>query len=420
MNRALLGTLWIGAVAAAIAIVLQMSGLLASPAAALSRLLRIPPNETIDFANFVFVILLSFAVGWTMLTVETLARQLGLFLLILVELLGAAWVLQTLGINFAPWPAMVALFVATVLVLAFNAMQAKRRRRAGVQAFAGRLHEAGLARLAEREAPDLSQPRACEASFVFCEIANEADLVEDLPAADCAHLVREFIESASRHFLQAGGYLQAADGEGVRVLFGFPHASPQHAVEASQAVLAFRDDFYERAAKLPETLGRIDLRAGLSSGTIVASRVGESLNEKMVISGEPLEIARRLARANQVYGSQILLDPRGFSAARPQIVARPLDFLRSAAPHDRLEVYELLGLSDKASPEDLARRDRFWTAIVYFRERRWNEAFAEFHRARGENGAVDQPLQWYLRRLEPLCLRMTTEPSPVTDSLVPF
>ena len=62
------------------------------------------------------------------------------------------------------------------------------------------------------------------------------------------------------------------------------------------------------------------------------------------------------------------------------------------------ESNELLALTEQATPLDIARRDRFWTGIVYFRERRWNEAFAEFNRARHENGAQDEPLQWYLRR----------------------
>jgi hypothetical protein len=139
-----------------------------------------------------------------------------------------------------------------------------------------------------------------------------------------------------------------------------------------------------------------------------------------VIAGEPFDVARRLARANQIYGSEILLGPRAFSAAGKAIVARPIDFLRGEEAHDRLEVYELLSLTEKATAEEIARRDRFWTAIVYFRERRWNEALAEFNRARAENGAPDRPLQWYLRRLEPLCLQMATEPVPAAKAFVPL
>ncbi len=152
----------------------------------------------------------------------------------------------------------------------------------------------------------------------------------------------------------------------------------------------------------------------------MATRRDDSPRSEIVVSGESLEIARRLARANQIYGSQILLGPRTYSAAGKEIVARPIDFLRSSESHERLEVYELLSLAEQATAEEIARRDRFWTAIVYFRERRWNEAFAEFTRARSENGELDRPLQWYLRRLEPLCLRMATEPAPGSESLAPF
>ncbi len=418
MKRALLGTFWIGACAAAVGLALQISGLLARPAAALARATGYPLNGSFDFENQIFIIALSFAVAWVMLQVTGLLRPAALFLVIVLELLGAAWVLPAIGISFEPLPAIGAAVVASALAWALHATELGRRRRAAAKAFAGRLGQAGLDRLTESEPPDLSQPVAQEATFVFCEIANEADLIDELSAANCAQLTREFIENASAFFLKSGGYLQAADGEGVRILFGFPNATPQHAAAAARAALQFRDDFRTLAAAKPDSLGKIDLRLGVSSGIIVASKRDDSPRDDIVIAGEPLEIARRLARANQVYGSQILLDPRSFNAANTEIVGRPIDFLRSAVPHDRLEVYELLGLREKATPDQIARRDCFWTAIVYFRERRWNEAFAEFNRARPDDGELDQPLQWYLRRLEPLCLRMATEPAAAGDPLV--
>ena len=49
MKRALLGTLWIGAIAAGLAIALQISGLLARPAAALGKAIGLSPNEAVGF-----------------------------------------------------------------------------------------------------------------------------------------------------------------------------------------------------------------------------------------------------------------------------------------------------------------------------------------------------------------------------------
>ncbi|MEO5719629.1 MAG: adenylate/guanylate cyclase domain-containing protein [Chthoniobacterales bacterium] len=420
MKRALLGTVWIGAIAAGLGIGLQISGLLARPAAALARAHVLPPNDAAGLGSFLFLILLSFAVAWTMAQVAGLARQLGLFLLLIVELIAAAWVLQWMQISFPPLPSISAALGAALLALGLDATGDGRRRRFAARAIAGRLGQPGVDRLTESDPGALAEPSAREASAVFCEIANEAELIDELPAAACAQLTVEFIACARQCFLREGGYLQAADGEGIRVLFGFPNPSPQHAVEAARAALAFREELQAAAATRPESLGKVDLRIGISSGTVVVSLPEDGASGDFLIAGEPFEVARRLARANQIYGSEILLGPRTYSAAGKGIVARPIDFLRSAALHDRLEIYELLALAEKATVEEVARRDRFWTGIVYFRERRWNEAWTEFDRARTENGAPDRPLQWYLRRLEPLCLQMSTEPAPAAEPLVPL
>ena len=420
MKRSLLDTLWIGAVAAALAIALQISGLLSRPALVLAQALGLAPNDPIGFGNFLLVLALSFGVAWAILQVMETARRVRLVALLLVELIGAAWILHAAGFSFPPLPAILATIFATALAVGVTATHSDRQRQASGRLFGGRVAQSVVDRLTENKALNLSEPAVRTASFVFCEIANEADLINDLPPAVSAQLTREFIACASRRFLQEGGYLLGADGEGVRVLFGFPEASERHATDAARAVLSFRENFRVAAAAKPDSLGKIDLRIGISSGPVVVSVRGDAPGGEVLVAGEPLELARRLARVNQIYGSQILLDPGTLSAAGKEIVARPLDFLRSAQAHERLEVYELLALADKANPEEMARRDRFWTGVVYFRERRWNDALTEFNRARSENGERDEPLQWYLRRLEPLCLRMATEPTPVAEPFAPL
>src|SRR4030095_9497636 len=120
MKRALLGALWIGAVASGLAIALQISGLLARPAASLGKAIGLSPDPSAGFGNFLFVILLSFAVAWTMVQARDIARQVGLFVLLILELLGAAWVLHTAHISFPPLPAILAAVGATLLALRLN------------------------------------------------------------------------------------------------------------------------------------------------------------------------------------------------------------------------------------------------------------------------------------------------------------
>src|SRR5262249_31583186 len=372
MKRALLGTLWIGSVAAAIALALSLSKLLVRPTTVIEKTLRLTPGENISFGNCLLVVALSFALAWVMLELSSFPRRLAVLLLVIAELIGAAWVFGRGGLSFSPWPAIVAVIVAAALGIMISvASHLALRRRHTQRLFGGRRGQPEQDRLAESKAIDFSQPVARIASFVFCEIANQSELVDELSPTECANLTRDFIELARKHFLRAAGYLHAADGEGIRILFGFPNESASHAAEASRAALAFRDQFRVLATERPDSLGKIDLRMGISSGTVVATLRDDPAERELIIAGEPLELARRLARANQIYGSEILIAPRTFNDGGKEILARPMDFLRSVEAHELLEVYELLALAEKATPDEVARRDRFWTAVVYFRERRW-------------------------------------------------
>jgi class 3 adenylate cyclase len=419
MKRALLGTLWIGAVASGLAIVLQLSGLLVRPNAWVAHRLGLTLNESAGFGSLLFVLFLGFVVAWTILQVTEPWRRTAVLALLFAELIAATWILGRLGLPFPPLPALLAVALATILAVVVGLTRSARERRAIARLFAPHLGPKTLDRLTSDTPLDLSKPLLRKASFVFCEIGNEADLIDQLEPAACAELTRRFIDLASKHFLAAGGYLHGADGEGIRVLFGFPQTQEHHALEAARAALAFRDSFRDAASEKPDSLGKIDLRLGISSGNIVATLRDDVSSGEIVLAGEPLEIGRRLARANQTYGSQILLGPRTYNLAGKAILARPLDFLRSAEAHERFEVYELVALSEKATPEQIARRDQFWNGVLYFRARRWNEALAEFTRAASTNGETDRPLQWYLRRLEPVCLSMATEPAPVAEPLTP-
>ena len=198
MKRALLATLWIGAVAAAFAVALQVSGLLAPLASWVARMGL--PSGGVGFANFLLVIVLSFAVAWTLLQVPTVLRRVGLVAFLVADLLGATWLSGSVGSSFPPLPAIAAAVIAALLVFVFDATRSSRQRRETARLFVGRLAQPGLDRLTESAGLDLSEPATREASFVFCEIANQAELIDELPAAICAQLASEFTEFARTLF----------------------------------------------------------------------------------------------------------------------------------------------------------------------------------------------------------------------------
>ena len=104
------------------------------------------------------------------------------------------------------------------------------------------------------------------------------------------------------------------------------------------------------------------------------------------------------------------MDTQTFDRVSEAVVARPIDFVNGLNSHDQLEIYEPLWLAAEATPEHIARRDSFWSGVVLYRERRWAEAYNEFQKARGSGEEDDPPLEFYLRRLEPLVLQLTESP----------
>src|SRR5262249_25378030 len=136
----------------------------------------------------------------------------------------------------------------------------------------------------------------------------------------------------------------------------------------------------------------------------------ESRRPLLLASGEPIDLGRRFCAMNRFYGSRALMDTVTFDLVSEAVVARPIDFVSGLNSHDRLEVYEPLWPAADAGPERIAQRDSFWSGVVLYREQRWAEAYNEFQKVRGSESQDDPPLQFYLRKLEPLVLQLTQWP----------
>jgi len=414
LKRSFLIALIIGLVAAAIAITLHASGVLFQFELGVSNIIsgnRAPASSAGLTWQYSLIVLLAVGISW--LTFASLRRgRIGWLVgILLLELVGLAWICALYGVLFRPLPAMVA------VVLAYGAAEAwilfSRRTHSHLVKtfFADHLSKKQTRRMMEGEIPLDPRARTYEATVVVCDIANKYDLAEESEPAVFADTTEAFIRRTTDLLLEADGYIQAADGEGVVAIFGFPDGDADHADKAVRVTLGLLDKFREtRQQNNGDLFGKCDLHIGVSSGTIVVAPLKNGERPVLLTTGEPVELARRFCVANRFYGSRILIGPRTFELASKHIVARPIDFLSGVNSQERHEIYEPLWLAAEAKPEHIARRDFFWNGVVLYREKRWAEAYNEFQKARGPDGDDDAPLQLYLRRLETLALHLTTAP----------
>jgi len=415
MKRPLVATLIIGFVAAGIIGALHASGLLLRLellAAELVSHYRTTTRLVAGKWQYVFIVILSLGVAGLTLTSSRRGRAGWLVLALVIELLGLSWICSLYRTFFQPLPSIFAVVLAFVVAERSIAIARRTRSHLARSFFTGRLSNEQVRRVIAGEIPLDTKARSCQATVVVCDIANKYDLAEDSEPVAFAETTEKFIRRTTELFLEAGGYIEAANGEGVVAIFGFPDGNAEHADKAVRVTLglvqAFRDSHRQNNG---EVFGKCDVHLGVSSGTMIVAPLKDGERPGLLTSGEPVELARRFCVANRFYGSHILIGPRTFELASKAIVARPIDFLSGVNTQERHEIYEPLWLATEAKPEHLARRDSFWNGVVLYREKRWAEAYTEFQKARGPDTEDDAPLQLYLRRLEPLALHLTETPS---------
>ena len=414
MKRSLVITVIVGVAVAGIVSVLHASGLILrferaviGPISDYARATRVVSEKW----QYVFVPLLALGVAWLALTSVSRRGMRWLFLVLLIELLGLSWVCSLYRIFFQPLPSVFAVLFAWLVAEGWVVFFRRDRSHWSKTFFVGRLSNKELRRLLEGAIPFDPQPRVHEVTVVACDIANKHGLAASSEPVVFVETTEKFIRDVADRLLEAGSYIQAADGEGVVAIFGFPDSNAEHADKAVRVALDLVQDFCERQQDNGEIPGNCAAHVGIASGTIIVAPLKAGERPALLTSGEPVELARRMCVANRLYGSHILIGTRTFDLASKAIVARPIDFLKEADSQDRHEVYEPLWLASEAKPEHIARRDFFWNGVVLYREKRWAEAYTEFQKARGSGDQDDAPLQFYLRRLEPLTLNLAELPS---------
>jgi adenylate cyclase len=413
MKRASITALIIGAIVGAIVIAAQVSELLlSSEAVVYSFLSRFGTftQKIGEYWQYLLIVALAVVVSWLTLQTTRRGRLVWLLVVLLLELATACGVCLLYHTFFQPLPSMLTVVLAFAGAAGFTAVRDRGRASIASVLFSERISSRQLARIAKGELPFSAKPISLEATAVVCDIANKHDVADECDPSVYADLTEKFITHATAMFLKAGAYIEAAAGEGVVAIFGFPSGDAQHAENATRAALDLVKSFEKLRDGGGDDLSKFDVHVGVSSGSMIVGSVRNNGRTGLLATGEPVELARRFCIANRFYGSRVLIGPRTFELADKAIVARPIDFLSGVDVRERHEIFEPIVLSANANAEDLSRRDHFWNGVVLYREKRWGEAYQRFQDARGPNAGEDAPLQLYLRRLEPLALQLSDVP----------
>ncbi len=252
-----------------------------------------------------------------------------------------------------------------------------------------------------------------ELSVLFCDIRNFTTLAEGAPPEATVEMLNEFFTIMSGVIFSSGGLVDKFVGDQIMAVWGAPLERADHAARACAAALDMMEQFRRlraRWAGVPESSGAnggrqpsafpaaINCGVGINSGPMVVGNIGSQDRFSYTVIGDNVNVASRLESLNKTYGTQILVGPPTYQAAREKFRFREVDHLRVRGRSRPIAVYELLGTLEDAEP------DREWLAafaqgIAAFRRREWDTAARAFAAAQARN-PLDACAKFYLARLE--------------------
>src|ERR1041385_1072098 len=240
--------------------------------------------------QYVLVLLIALGVAWLSLSNVPRWRAWLLTGLLLVELFGLSWVCSLYRIFFQPAPSVLALLFAFAAAEGWSAFLRRNRSHLIRTLFADRVSNEQFRRLTDGRISFDAEPRTYEVSVVVCDIGNKLTFAEGGEPAAFTETTAKFIRETAARLVEQGAYLQAADGEGVVGVFGFPATDPEHAQKATRVVLDMIKNSRDRGENEEKGSASWDIRAGISSGGIVAGTFQESRRPLLLASGEPIEL----------------------------------------------------------------------------------------------------------------------------------
>lgn len=248
---------------------------------------------------------------------------------------------------------------------------------------------------------DSAVPRRTQCTVLHCELLNHSQLVGLLPPGDAVHFINRFLSICEETASARYGKVDRADSESFRAVFE-PHPEGEpHSRAALHTALAIQARLATLSTECEVRFGQeLDARLGVSSGELLLARFGPPGAERNGAAGEAAEWARRLAGANLLYGSHILISEYTAALAGRSVETRPIDLLqRELPPQGPEEVFELLALAGSLDAESSTRLTHYRRGVAHLRNRNWKAARNALRAAR-PIGRTDDAIDILLHRID--------------------
>lgn len=247
-----------------------------------------------------------------------------------------------------------------------------------------------------------------EATIFFSDIKDFTTISENLSPRDLIVYLNEYFSHTSEIILHNKALLDKYIGDSIMAVFGVPLHRDDHAfsackaaVEIQKVLTSFYLDLSHRNKPYFET------RIGINTGRVIVGNLGTASRSDYTAIGDPVNIASRLEGINKVFGTKIIISEPTYYAAKDSVISRELDLVTVKGKNVPIRIYELIDIGSEISPLQRKKISLFEEGLLFYRERKWDEAKENFRKVISIEQA-DKPSEIYIER----CDRFNEESPP--------
>ena len=242
-------------------------------------------------------------------------------------------------------------------------------------------------------------------TVLFTDLVGFTTLGENLTPGGLVNVINRYFTLMSECVREEHGIIDKFIGDAIMAYWGPPFVSEEEqAAAACRAALKQVEALARFRAELPELMGlrknlpEINLRIGLATGEVIVGNIGSETARSYTVMGDVVNLASRLESANNVYGTRILISEETGRMASQIVETREVDSIAVKGKTDPVQVYELLSLQGKLSPEMDKRRIRFAEGLEAYRKQAWPAAEMIFQEL--VEKYADAPARAFLERVK--------------------
>ena len=213
----------------------------------------------------------------------------------------------------------------------------------------------------------------------FTEVINN-EAGEDKGAERLVEILNDYLGVLSDAIMDCNGTIDKYVGDEIVSFFGAPIPAKNNAYDACvasirmlQAEKKFNEENKDRLPINPKTGEPFFLhsRVGLNTGNMVVGNMGTEKKLNYTIMGNNVNLASRLEGTNKVYGSWIMCSESTWIKANEdeyagKLVARKFDYVRVINVKKPVGIYNILGLKDEMSEEQIKAAEIFNQGIELY------------------------------------------------------